>query len=136
MDDEFLDLPGPAPAAPAAPTNEVAKGEVALPLPLDDEPLDSRAEAQATVRRLRRELERLDADPKATARERANVAGALTSATRLLAKVDGSAELTVSQVLRSPHWRRVVTVLTDTLRAFPGANEAVGAALRRLETGS
>jgi transcriptional regulator with XRE-family HTH domain len=85
--------------------------------------------ARDTVRRLRRELDRLDSDPEATSRERASVSTALTSATRLLARLSGALELSPSQILRSQAWRTIVVALVDALRPIPGACDAAAKCL-------
>jgi hypothetical protein len=88
--------------------------------------------ARDTVRRLRLELDRLDADPEATSRERASVSTALTSATRLLARLSGGLEITMSQILRSPHWQTILATLVSALRGNVEALEAVDRAFKAL----
>jgi hypothetical protein len=86
--------------------------------------------ARDTVRRLRRELDRLDDDPEATSRERASVSTALTSATRLLARLSGALEISQSQILRSPHWQAIQQTIVDALRPWP---ESLAAAHKALQ---
>ncbi|MGH7439124.1 MAG: hypothetical protein ACRENE_25835 [Polyangiaceae bacterium] len=90
---------------------------------------DSRRVAAETVERLRRQLERLDGDPAATPRERAQVATALTSATRLLAKVSGALDVSPRQIVSSPHWRAIVAALVEALAPYPEAAEAAAKAI-------
>jgi hypothetical protein len=94
---------------------------------------DAKATASATVRRLERELDRLDGDALATARERASVASSLTSATRLLAKLSGALDVTKSQILRSPVWESMTVAIVESLAPWPDASIAVAKALRKLE---
>jgi hypothetical protein len=86
-----------------------------------------------TCERLQRELDRLDQDPLATAQQRASVASALTTSTRLFARLSGALDVTREQLLRSPHWRPLVAVLVAALAPFEGAAEAVAKALRDFE---
>jgi predicted transcriptional regulator len=97
---------------------------------VDDEALDV---ARDTVMRLRKELDRLDADPAGTARERASVSTALVSATRLLARLSGALEITQSSILRSVHWSAIKVALVDALVVVPGGLEAMAKALRALD---
>jgi hypothetical protein len=97
---------------------------------------DAKTVCAQTVQRLQGELARLDEDVMATSRERASVASSLTSATRLYARLSGALDLTKEQVLRSPHWREVLAVLTDALAPVPGALDAATKALRDFEGGS
>ncbi len=90
---------------------------------------DPKALAMKTIERLGRDLD----DPDGTPKERATIATAMTSATRLLAKVSGSIELTPSQVLRSPTWRQLQGVVIDALRPYPQALEAISKALRHFD---
>jgi hypothetical protein len=96
-------------------------------------PLELRTETLLAIQRHRAEIEHLEADKKATPRARQFAATALNTALRLLAKIDGTGDVTVSQILRSPAWRRCSKAMLDTLRRFPGAAEAVGKTMRELE---
>jgi hypothetical protein len=142
---------GPAGDGDVAPPSTIAQNappsrtprEVALPLKADPGPTsepafalpaaDAKATASATVRRLERELDRLDGDVLATARERASVASSLTSATRLLAKLSGALDVTKSQILRSPVWESMTVAIVESLAPWPDASIAVAKALRKLE---
>jgi transcriptional regulator with XRE-family HTH domain len=107
---------------------------VAAPFPATDgAESDALTVCRATVARLERELDRLGADPAATARERSSVASALTASTRLLARLTGSIEITPSMILRSPHWLALRTTLMDAIEPVPGALEAWVKALEGLE---
>lgn len=94
---------------------------------------DPVAVCRDTIRRLRQELERLQGDKVATSKERTQISSALTQATRLLAKLTGSLEVSQSQILRSPHWRKLIETMVEAVRPFPGACAAVGEALRGLD---
>jgi hypothetical protein len=96
--------------------------------PIGDEAAE--AVARDTVNRLRRELDRLDVDTDATSRERASVSTALTSATRLLARLSGALEISQSQILRSPHWQAIQQAVVGALRGNVEALAAVDTALR------
>lgn len=115
--------------APAAPPVAVAPSA-----PVPSLEVDALEQAQSNVRQLRTEVERLVADPSATPRERAGASAALTQATRLLGRLSGATEITVSQILRSAAWRGMITALIDGLRPIPGACEAAGKVLRELES--
>lgn len=93
------------------------------------DPCDTAAQ---TVARLSRELDRLDRDANATARERATVSTALVTATRLHARLSGALELTAQQIIRSPHWNDIVTALADALAPFPDAAHAASVALAKI----
>jgi hypothetical protein len=99
----------------------------------EDGPLPAPDVARENVERLRREALRLEADPSATATERAKVAGQLTSAARLYARTSGSLELTPQTVLRSRVWRELQVVVVDSLRGHPEAMAVVAKALREFE---
>lgn len=117
---------------PASESPPPSAPEPSDPTAVDDEAL---AVCRDTVARLRRELDRLDADPAGTARERASVSTALVSATRLLARLSGALEVTPtpSSILRSAHWSAVKVALLEALTPIPGALEAMAKALEALE---
>lgn len=109
----------PPPPIPA--TENVLRLDIEGPVVGVTDPTDARSTAQDTVDRLWRALSRLEGDKHATSREVAAVATSLTSATRLLARLTGSMEVSESQVVRSPAMRRVLAVMLDVLRAeLPG----------------
>ncbi len=114
----------PSPAGPSPTPSDPVSSTTAV---------NAKATASATVRRLERELDRLDADPTSTSRERTSVAGQLTGATRLLAKLSGSLDVTKGQILRSPHWEAMTTALAEALAPWPDATDAAARALRKLE---
>jgi hypothetical protein len=90
---------------------------------------DTRAMSVETIVILRAELARLGRDPKATARERAAVATSLTSAVRMLSKLDGSNEISEVAICRSKPFRESCKVLKEALRPYPEAARAVARAL-------
>lgn len=109
-----------------------ARSAVTKPRASDDEgPIDAAEEAARNVRRLRSQLELLHADPHATSKEKSQTSAALTSATRLLLKANGSADLTASQVIRSAQFRSVLDTMVEALRPFPEARAALVEALRQ-----
>ena len=63
------------------------------------------------------------------------VATAITSATRLLARLAGSMEITESQIARSEVFRRLTRRCWDALRPYPDACEALTSALEAHERG-
>jgi transcriptional regulator with XRE-family HTH domain len=93
---------------------------------------DALGVSEDTLRRLRRELDRLEADPLATSRERAAVTSSLTQATRLHARLTGVLELSESAILRAPRWRAIEQVLVAALTPFPEALDAAAKALRAM----
>jgi hypothetical protein len=109
--------PGPA-VSPASTAAAPVPAEDALAVSLD------------TLRRLRRELDRLEVDPHATSRERAAVTSSLTAATRLHARLTGVLELSESAILRAPRWRAIEQVLVAALTPYPEARDAAAKALR------
>ena len=122
-----VDVSAPAPQT-AAPSSEVKKEEV----PELEGPLDSRSELGTMVRQLRKELQRLNDDPKASARERAQVASAVTAAMRLVTKLDGSTSITMAGILRSDHWVKLRGAVIGALAAHPVALADVLEVLRKL----
>lgn len=102
------------------------------PPPIDDGPLEPRAELAAMVRDLRAELGRLQNDPKATPRERAQLAASVTGAMRLLTKIDGPPQLTISAILRSEPWVKLREEIIGVLADHREALAAVSARLRQL----
>jgi hypothetical protein len=96
-------------------------------------PDDALSVVTTTVSTLRAELERLRTDQSASARERASVATSLTTATRLLARLSGSLELTEKMIIRAPATARVIKAIIEALRPFPGATEACAQALQKLD---
>jgi hypothetical protein len=94
---------------------------------------DPKNVCEATVLQLRQELERLRFDKKATPRDRATISTALTSATRLHARLCGALEISKSMIVRSPHWAEIVDTLTAALSPFPDATAAAAGALQQLE---
>lgn len=114
--------------APVAPPVQAEEPSAAA-----EDPLDAHSVAEETVRTLRGQLAKLDADPEATSRERASVSTALTSATRLLARTSGSFEVTQATILRSPHWVALKAAIVDALAPVPGALDAMQKALEVYE---
>ncbi len=94
---------------------------------------DALSVATATVETLRAALERLRTDQSASPRELGSVASSLTQATRLLAKLTGSLELTEKMIIRAPATARVIKAIIEALRPFPGATEACAQALQKLD---
>ncbi len=127
--------PKPARAAPAKapPRPAAAEKPRSAPSKARADDADPVAVCKDTIRRLRRELERLDGDKLSTSKERAQLSSALTQATRLLAKLTGSLEISQSQILRSPHWRKLLEGLGDALRPVPGASKAAAEYFRGLD---
>jgi hypothetical protein len=111
-----------------APTASPAAVSAAAPVPVPAE--DALAVSLDTLRRLRRELDRLELDPHATSRERAAVTSSLTAATRLHARLTGVLELSESAILRAPRWRAIEQVLVAALTPYPEALDAAAKALR------
>lgn len=133
----------PAPAAPEAavapraPRSRASTRPAAAPPALAaaggvDE-ADPVAVCRDTIRRLRLELQRLEGDKLSTAKERTQLSSALTQATRLLARLTGSLEISQSQILRSPHWRKLLEGLGAALRPVPGACAAAAEYFRGLD---
>jgi len=108
--------PPPAPV----PTPAVRKGEAIAPPEADD--LDPRANAVATLAALRRHLR--DAERS----EVSAIANAITSSSRLLARLTGQLEITESQIVRSVPWRKAMSMLEEALAPYPEAARAVSAA--------
>jgi hypothetical protein len=104
--------------------------------PIAELPSDAKATAEATVRRLEQQLDRLATLGTASARECASVASSLTSATRLLARLSGALDITKSQIERSPHWAGMMATIADALAPYPDAAAAVAKALRASEGGA
>lgn len=111
--------PKPLRVAPSYAENEKARPA----------PLDALGTVQEEIVELRLERERMKNDPSATATDRAKVATALATATRMLAQLAGGKDITISQILRSRHWREVMQFVVDTLRPWPDALEALSAGL-------
>lgn len=105
------------------PSNGVKKGEAMAPTDADD----PRANAVATLRILRRALE--EAEPE----QIPSLANAVTSSSRLLARLSGSLDVTESQVVRSEAFGRVLKVLRVVLTQFPGAPAALDKAMSEYE---
>jgi hypothetical protein len=95
--------------------------------------LDAHQVSKDTVRRLGRELDRLDGDKGATARERAAVSTSLTSATRLLARLSGQLEVTHSAIVRSTAWGRILRTFDEVFSRHPEATKALAEFARALE---
>jgi hypothetical protein len=68
-------------------------------------------------------------------KELAHLAGQCTNATRLLARLSGSLEVTEAQVVRSLPFSRIIGVMREALRPYPKALEAVVGALERFNSG-
>jgi hypothetical protein len=110
-------------AAPAAPAVPAAKAPAPAPgEPLAEADLDPRANAVATLRALRRHLEEAERD------EVAALANAITSSSRLLARLTGQLEISESQIVRSVPWRKAKALLEEALAPYPEAARAVAAA--------
>jgi hypothetical protein len=127
-------LPSPGP--------EVEKGEAVAaaapppppsPPPVDEGPVDPRAELGKLVTRLRQDLAKLDVDPQASPRERAQLAAAVTAAIRAITKLDPAPSLTMSTILRSEHWTRLRGAVLEALTPYPEALAAVLATVRKLD---
>src|ERR1700722_15814495 len=70
-----------------------------------------KAIAAATVDQLRETLHQLSQIDGAQPREISSVATALTAATRLLARLDGTFEITPTMLVRSPAWEEISTAI-------------------------
>lgn len=110
----------PSPTSP--PTAPVEKGEVIV-VGADD----PRENAVATLRILRRALE------NAASEQIPSLANAVTSSSRLLARLSGALDVTEAQVLRSAAWAKLVKVVKEVLEAFPGAPAALDKAMAEYE---
>jgi hypothetical protein len=111
-----------APTVPlSAPTSEVEKGEVA------HDPSDPKENAVATLRILRRALE------KAESEQIPSLANAVTSSSRLLARLSGHLDVTEAQILRSAAWARLVKVVREVLGQHAGAAAQLDKALADYE---
>lgn len=125
----------PEPSSPERRTAIASEMQDTRPAPgshLLEGPLDSRSALESMVRGLSKQLEALNADPKATARERSQVASAVTAAMRLVTKLDGSTSLTMSGILRSDHWVKLRDGLCEVLAPHPEALSDVSVFLRKL----
>jgi transcriptional regulator with XRE-family HTH domain len=94
------------------------------------ERLDPRHEAEQAVRRAKEDLAKLDADLKASPRERASAMSALVLSIKALAGIAGEPELTWPTIMRSPLWAAFEDRLEAALRPYPDAARAVVDALR------
>lgn len=112
------------------PPSRVAKGEAKPAGPFLEDADDPKANAVATLRKLRVALD--DAAPEQIHR----IANAVTSASRLLARLSGQLEVTEAQILRSAAWGRLVGVVRAVLEAYPGASTALDKAMADFEGGA
>lgn len=120
--------PQRVPEAPPPPTPRPTPKPVALVAPAAPAAgLDPLAVAQSTVVALQEALRSLDSDAEATARERAALGTALVGATRLLARLSGSLEVTQSAICRSAAWARILAAFEKAFDPVkhPGARGAV-----------
>jgi hypothetical protein len=116
---------GMPPPAMAAPKEEAVAAD-------DEADLSALGQIRETLSELRKDRDRVRLDPNATPRDRAAIANALASATRLLAKVDGAGSLTMSQILRSEHWVKLRDGVLGVLSAHPAALSDVSDFLRSM----
>ena len=95
--------------------------------------LDSLGQVRKLIADLTDERQRMAKDPKASGRARAEVLRGLSTATRLMAQLDGSAskEPTTAAILRSTQWREVMRRAITALAPFDGAYEALATALEQ-----
>lgn len=110
------------------PTPTVAKGETMPPRPRAPVPADSNdpiANAIATLGILRARLETLDPGEVAALTK---VANAITSSSRLLARLTGALEVTEAQIVRSAPFRRAIGIMQGALVNHPAAARDVAKA--------
>jgi hypothetical protein len=86
---------------------------------------DPKTVATQTVATLQKAMADLNADPMSPVKEKAQLATALTSATKLLAVLSGSLEITESALVKSAPYARWKKLVTEALRPFPEAARAV-----------
>jgi hypothetical protein len=79
------------------------------------DPSDPKENAIATLRILRQALEEAEPD------QIPSLANAVTSSSRLLARLSGALDVTEAQILRSGAWARLVKIVRDVLAKYPGA---------------
>lgn len=129
-----LELPAPPPPAPPALEAPVVSpgptSAAGAPLPLPVEEGDTKAVAAATVAELRAVLRQLRTNG-GSPRELASLAGALTAATRLLSRLDGTLEITESMLVRSDAWDPLKRDIVAALTPWPDALDALIEALER-----
>lgn len=115
-------------AALAGPTSAVEKGATIPGVPLSaGDHADPKANAIATLAVLRRHLIAAPRD------QVTSIANAITSSSRLLARLSGQLEVTQAQVLRSAAWARLQRTILDALDPFPEALRAVADATERID---
>jgi len=98
----------------------------APPVPPEDAH-DPKANAVATLRILRVALERAEPD------QIPSLANAVTSSSRLLARLSGHLDVTEAQILRSGAWARLVKIVRDVLQRHSGAAAELDKALAEYE---
>lgn len=97
------------------------------PAPADDgKPLELRNVTRETIVTMRRLL------PVSPPSDAHKIAGAITQATRLLARLDGQLEISQSQIVRSHPWRQLMDLLDGVLEKHPDAAKDWAAALREV----
>jgi hypothetical protein len=96
-------------------------------------PKDPKEVALSTVATLEKAMAELNADPTTPVKEKAQLATALTSATKLLAVLSGSLEITESTIIKSAAFARWLKIVTESLRPFPDAMRACLEACERFE---
>jgi hypothetical protein len=107
------------------PTSEVEKGEANGAAPTDAH--DPRANCMSTLTLLRQRLAVAEPEQVAT------LANAITSSSRLLARLSGSLEVTEAQILRSEPWQRLVKLIRETLAKHPEAAKDLQKAMHEYE---
>jgi hypothetical protein len=88
---------------------------------------DPRANALATLRVLRAQLEVADPDNVTS------IANAISTSSKLLAALSGAFEVTDVRVIRSEAWQRIKRTMVETLAKYPDALEAVTNAIGDLD---
>jgi hypothetical protein len=91
------------------------------------DPSDPKENAIATLRILRQALEEADPD------QIPSLANAVTSSSRLLARLSGALDVTEAQILRSGAWARLVKIVRDVLSKYPGAAAELDKAMAEYE---
>lgn len=88
---------------------------------------DPRANCMSTLTLLRQRLAVAEPEQVAT------LANAITSSSRLLARLSGSLEVTEAQILRSEPWQRLVKLIRETLAKHPEAAKDLQKAMHEFE---
>jgi hypothetical protein len=119
-----MPVPISLPVSPVAPTVAAGLGTTL-------------AEIEATVLRLKRQNEAVDADPLSSHRDKATLAAALNQALRARSRALGEEDVTKGKVLASRQWKELRTALAQALapEEFASARRAVLEALAAYSEG-